>query len=92
MEYLDFDLARMTIHRADHLALASERKQRLLCFSICFAVERPKFTLCARLVRPPQNSTRRTVRSADMPRAVWLFTAPRLIPMAEAIWASDRSP
>ncbi len=30
-------------------------------------------------------------RSAAMPRAVWLFTAPQLIPIARAIWASDRS-
>jgi hypothetical protein len=30
-------------------------------------------------------------RSADIPRAVWLFTAPRLIPIVAAISASDRS-
>lgn len=30
-------------------------------------------------------------RSADIPRAVWLFTAPRLIPMVPAISASERS-
>jgi hypothetical protein len=33
-----------------------------------------------------------TARSAVLARAVWLLTAPRLIPIAEAIWASDRSP
>ena len=31
-----------------------------------------------------------SARSAAMPRAVWLFTAPRLIPIAPAISASDR--
>jgi hypothetical protein len=30
--------------------------------------------------------------SADIPRAVWLFTAPRLIPIAVAISASEKSP
>src|SRR5690606_37827900 len=34
----------------------------------------------------------RTERRAAMPRAVWLFTAPLLMPMAWAISASDRSP
>ena len=33
-----------------------------------------------------------TIRSAAMPRAVWLFTAPLLMPIAWAISASDRSP
>ena len=32
-----------------------------------------------------------TLRSADMPRAVWLLTAPVLMPMIEAIWPADRS-
>lgn len=36
-------------------------------------------------------SRSRTVRSACMALAVWLFTAPRLICMASAIWASDIS-
>ena len=30
--------------------------------------------------------------SADIPRAVWLFTAPRLMPIAVAISASEKSP
>jgi hypothetical protein len=34
----------------------------------------------------------RAARRAVMPRAVWLLTAPRLIPIAVAISASDRSP
>jgi hypothetical protein len=36
-------------------------------------------------------SCSRAARRAAMPRAVWLFTAPRLIPIAVAICASDRS-
>jgi hypothetical protein len=32
-----------------------------------------------------------TSRSAVMARAAWLLTVPRLIPSAEAIWASDMS-
>ena len=36
-------------------------------------------------------SCSRAARRAAMPRAVWLFTAPRLIFMAAAISASDRS-
>jgi hypothetical protein len=36
-------------------------------------------------------SRSRTVRNACMALAVWLFTAPRLIRMASAIWASDIS-
>jgi len=32
-----------------------------------------------------------TVRIADMPRAVWLLTAPVLIPMIDAICPADRS-
>ena len=36
-------------------------------------------------------SCSRAARRAVMPRAVWLFTAPRLIPIAVAISASDRS-
>src|SRR3546814_10752172 len=31
------------------------------------------------------------VRSACAPRDAWLLTAPRLVPMASAIWASERS-
>lgn len=37
-------------------------------------------------------SCSRTLRSAAIPRAVWLFTAPRLIPIVLAMSASDRSP
>jgi hypothetical protein len=37
------------------------------------------------------NSCSRAARREVMPRAVWLFTAPRLIPIAVAISASDRS-
>src|SRR5215472_4491544 len=37
------------------------------------------------------HSRSRAVRRAVMPRAVWLLTAPRLIPIAVAISASDRS-
>ena len=37
-------------------------------------------------------SCSRAARRAVMPRAVWLLTAPRLIPIAVAISASDRSP
>src|SRR6266700_3008985 len=37
------------------------------------------------------HSCSRAVRRAVMPRAVWLLTAPRLIPIAVAISASDRS-
>src|SRR5690606_8429141 len=33
-----------------------------------------------------------TERRSAIPRAVWLFTAPRPIPIALAIWASARSP
>jgi hypothetical protein len=36
-------------------------------------------------------SCSRAARRAVMPRAVWLFTAPRLIFMAAAISASERS-
>jgi hypothetical protein len=36
-------------------------------------------------------SRSRTARNACMALAVWLFTAPRLIRMASAIWASDIS-
>ena len=36
-------------------------------------------------------SCSRAARRALMPRAVWLLTAPRLIPIAVAISASDRS-
>ena len=36
-------------------------------------------------------SCSRAARSALMPRAVWLLTAPRLMPMVAAISASDRS-
>jgi hypothetical protein len=32
-----------------------------------------------------------STRSEAMPRAVWLFTAPRLIPIAAAISASEKS-
>jgi len=37
------------------------------------------------------GSRSRAARSAAIPRAVWLFTAPRLMPIAVAISASDRS-
>ena len=37
-------------------------------------------------------SRSRTERSAIIAREVWLFTAPRVMPMVEAICASDRSP
>jgi hypothetical protein len=37
------------------------------------------------------NSSSRAARRAAMPRAVWLFTAPRLIFMVAAISASDSS-
>ncbi len=37
------------------------------------------------------DSCSRAARRAAMPRAVWLFTAPRLIFIAVAISASDRS-
>jgi hypothetical protein len=33
-----------------------------------------------------------TERSADIARDVWLLTAPLVMPIAAAIWASDRSP
>jgi hypothetical protein len=33
-----------------------------------------------------------TARSDDIARAAWLLTAPLLMPMVAAIWASDRSP
>jgi hypothetical protein len=36
-------------------------------------------------------SCSRAARRALMPRAVWLLTAPRLMPIAVAISASDRS-
>ena len=36
-------------------------------------------------------SCSRAARRALMPRAVWLLTAPRLMPMVAAISASDRS-
>ena len=36
-------------------------------------------------------SCSRAARRAAMPRAVWLLTAPRLMPMVAAISASDRS-
>ncbi len=38
------------------------------------------------------DSRSRTERSEAIAREVWLFTAPRVIPMAAAICASDRSP
>jgi hypothetical protein len=37
-------------------------------------------------------SRSRTERSADIARDVWLLTAPLVMPIAAAIWASDRSP
>ena len=37
------------------------------------------------------DSCSRAARRALMPRAVWLLTAPRLMPIAVAISASDRS-
>ena len=37
------------------------------------------------------HSCSRAARRALMPRAVWLLTAPRLMPIAVAISASDRS-
>jgi len=37
------------------------------------------------------NSCSRAARRAAIPRAVWLLTAPRLIPIVSAISASDRS-
>jgi len=40
----------------------------------------------------PHASRSSTWRSADMALAVWLLTAPRLMPIAAAIWASDISP
>ena len=41
--------------------------------------------------RSGHYSCSRAARRADMPREVWLLTAPRLIPMAAAMSASDRS-
>ena len=41
--------------------------------------------------RSRRHSCSRAVRRAVMPRAVWLLTAPRLIFIAAAISASDRS-
>jgi hypothetical protein len=37
------------------------------------------------------HSRSNTERRAVMPRAVWLFTAPRLMPIVAAISASDKS-
>ena len=39
----------------------------------------------------PRESRPRPVRRAAMPRAVWLFTAPQLMPIAAATSASERS-
>ena len=39
----------------------------------------------------PRESRPRSVRSAAMARAVWLFTAPQLMPIAAATSASERS-
>ena len=41
---------------------------------------------------PAHASPSSTPRNADMARAVWTLTAPRLIPIAEAICASENSP
>lgn len=43
------------------------------------------------LIERAHTSRSRTMRSACMARAVWLFTAPRLICIASAICASDIS-
>lgn len=37
------------------------------------------------------DSRSSTERSAIIARELWLFTAPRVMPMAAAIWASDKS-
>jgi len=37
------------------------------------------------------HSRSSTARSDETPRAVWLLTAPMLMPVADAIWASVRS-
>ena len=47
--------------------------------------------LSRRGARSRRHSCSRAVRRAVMPRAVWLLTAPRLIFIAAAISASDRS-
>jgi hypothetical protein len=48
----------------------------------------------ARVFRSPvaHDSRSSTERSADIARDVWLLTAPRVIPIAVAICASDKSP
>ncbi len=60
---------------------------RIRCRSQCAAQNLVIITIV--LAHASRSST---ARSADLARAVWLLTAPRLIPIAEAIWASDRSP
>jgi len=46
---------------------------------------------CAGGGQSHEGSCCMAARSADIPRAVWLLTAPRLMPIAAAISASDRS-
>ncbi len=55
-------------------------------------VQRVPQNLLVLCVRAAHASRSSTTRSADMARAVWLLTAPRLMPIVVAIWASDRSP
>ena len=59
--------------------------------AVCRGVQRAAQPFAVLGVGVCHDSRSSTLRSADMPRAVWLFTAPRLIAMTLAIWASDRS-
>ena len=46
---------------------------------------------CALVAGSSHDCCSKAARRAVMPRAVWLLTAPRLMPMVAAISASDRS-
>ena len=69
----------------DALEPVTMRLQRVCCF--VQQSPQARLVVCVRV----HASRSRTVRSACMALAVWLFTAPRLICMASAIWASDIS-
>ena len=60
-------------------------------YGICLGMQRTAEYLSEVRILLVQAWLSRTLRIADMPRAVWLLTAPVLIPMVDAIWAADKS-
>lgn len=72
--------------------IAQGRKEAGTGLSPVMTSVSPQVVACTRIGLAHHDSCSRTVRSADIARAVWLFTAPRLMPIAVAISASERSP